>query len=100
MQMPNMDGLTLARHVHEDPALTHTKMMILSSMGRGIPPAELAAAGVSLTLIKPVKQTQLHEALISILANRAATRCAPGVPPRHPSWPPANSTSSWPRTIS
>jgi two-component system sensor histidine kinase/response regulator len=73
MQMPNMDGLTLARHIHEDPALTHTKMMILSSMGRGIPPAELAAAGVSLTLIKPVKQTQFHEALISILAGRTPT---------------------------
>jgi CheY-like chemotaxis protein len=42
-------------------------------MGRGIPPAELADAGVALTLMKPVKQTQLHEALISVLADRAHT---------------------------
>jgi PAS domain S-box-containing protein len=71
MQMPNMDGLTLARHIHTDPALSHMKMLILSSMGRTIPPAELAEAGVALTLMKPVKQTQLHEALAGILANRA-----------------------------
>jgi len=73
MQMPNMDGLTLARHIHADPALTHMKMLILSSMGRSIPPAELAEAGVALTLMKPVKQTQLHEALTGILADRAPT---------------------------
>jgi PAS domain S-box-containing protein len=73
MQMPNMDGLTLARQIHTDPALSHVKMLILSSMGRGIPPAELADAGVALTLMKPVKQTQLHEALISVLADRAHT---------------------------
>jgi signal transduction histidine kinase/PleD family two-component response regulator len=73
MQMPNMDGLTLARHIHADPAFAKLKMLILSSMGRSIPPAELAAVGVSLTLIKPVKQSQLYEALVSLLADRART---------------------------
>ncbi|HTB79883.1 MAG TPA: response regulator [Opitutaceae bacterium] len=86
MQMPGMDGLTLARHVHEDPALTGLKMLILSSMGRSIPPAELAAAGVALTLIKPVKQTQLHDALASVLAGRTA---AAMVRARRPAAPPA-----------
>jgi two-component system sensor histidine kinase/response regulator len=71
MQMPNMDGLTLAHHIHADPALAHLKMLILSSMGRTIPPAELAAAGISLTLMKPVKQSQLYDALVNVLADRA-----------------------------
>jgi signal transduction histidine kinase/DNA-binding response OmpR family regulator len=74
MQMPNMDGLALARHIHTDPALSHIKMLILSSMGRTISPAELADAGVALTLIKPVKQSQLHEALTSVLASRNPTK--------------------------
>jgi CheY-like chemotaxis protein len=84
MQMPNMDGLTLARHIHTDPALSHVKMLILSSMGRTIPPAELAEAGIALTLMKPVKQSQLHDALVNVLADRAPTPVRarrPGMPP-------------------
>ncbi len=73
MQMPAMDGLTLAHHIHTDPALADIKILILSSMGRTIPPAELAEAGVALTLMKPVKQSQLHDALVSVLADRILT---------------------------
>ncbi|HXC01917.1 MAG TPA: response regulator [Opitutaceae bacterium] len=73
MQMPAMDGLTLAHHIHTDPALADIKILILSSMGRSIPPAELAEAGVALTLMKPVKQSQLHDALVSVLADRILT---------------------------
>ncbi|HXB02823.1 MAG TPA: response regulator [Opitutaceae bacterium] len=84
MQMPNMDGLTLAHHIHADPALADIKILILSSMGRTIPPAELAEAGIALTLMKPVKQSQLHDALVNVLADRAPTPVharRPGTPP-------------------
>ncbi|HTQ29639.1 MAG TPA: response regulator [Opitutaceae bacterium] len=87
MQMPGMDGLTLAGRIHEDPLLNGMKMLILSSIGRTIPSAELAAAGVSFTLLKPVKQSQLHDALASILVSRAPTP----VRPRRPAVPPAAS---------
>ncbi len=86
MQMPGMDGLTLAGHIHADPALNSMKMLILSSMGRTIPPAQLSASGVSLTLLKPVKQSQLHDALTGILAGRTLTT----VRARRPAVPPAS----------
>jgi two-component system sensor histidine kinase/response regulator len=84
MQMPNMDGLTLARRIHADPVFADLKMLILSSMGRSIPPADLADAGVALTLLKPIKQTQLHDALTSVLAQRPST----AVRVRRPAAPP------------
>jgi two-component system sensor histidine kinase/response regulator len=63
MQMPGMDGLSLARQIKSKPAIADTRLIILSSLGDQLADSELAAAGVEGHLVKPVKQARLHEAL-------------------------------------
>jgi CheY-like chemotaxis protein len=72
LQMPGMSGLDLARRVQGDPALAGLKIIILSSIGGSLPRADLDAAGVGACLTKPVRQTQLRSALLSMLAGRPA----------------------------
>jgi signal transduction histidine kinase/CheY-like chemotaxis protein len=76
MQMPGMSGLDLARRVQADPALAGTKRIILSSIGSTLLRADLAAAGVGACLTKPARQTQLHEALLSLMASRTGAPAA------------------------
>jgi signal transduction histidine kinase/DNA-binding response OmpR family regulator len=78
MEMPGMSGLDLAHAVRTDSRLAAMKLIILSSIGRLISPSELAAAGVGICLTKPARHSQLHEALLGVLAGqRAEPRRAP-----------------------
>jgi len=72
MQMPGMSGLDLARRVHADPALAGTKIIILSSVGNSLMRADLEAAGIGACLTKPARQSQLHDALLNLMAGRSA----------------------------
>jgi CheY-like chemotaxis protein len=69
MQMPDMDGMELARRLRDEPGCAGLKLIILSSMGRMLNQADLKAAGVSLSLMKPVRQSQLHDAIVSSLSH-------------------------------
>jgi PAS domain S-box-containing protein len=76
MQMPEMDGLTLARAIRRHRDASALPLVLLTSIGllaqaRGAP--EFAAQ-----LTKPVKASQLHEALVRVLAAGAAVDLAPG----------------------
>src|SRR5208282_3938894 len=72
MQMPEMDGMTLARSIKSDPAIRSTRLIILTSMGYMHTQDELKAAGVEAFLVKPVKQSRLFDCLISVLGRSAA----------------------------
>jgi two-component system sensor histidine kinase/response regulator len=72
MQMPEMDGMTLARAIKADPSIAATRLIILTSMGNIHTQVELKAAGVDAYLIKPVKQSRLFDCLISVLGSAAA----------------------------
>ena len=63
VQMPEMDGLTLARAIKVDPALAGTRLIVLTSFGQAFSPEELKAAGISAYLVKPVKQSRLFDCL-------------------------------------
>jgi signal transduction histidine kinase/DNA-binding response OmpR family regulator len=82
MQMPGMSGLDLARQVQADPALTGTRMIILSSIGNSLLRSDLAAAGVGAALTKPARQAQLHEALLNLMASRPAPTVGAAPPAR------------------
>jgi two-component system, sensor histidine kinase and response regulator len=67
LQMPEMDGLMLARLIREDPAIASVRLLMMSSAGsRGEMGAE--AAYLDGWLTKPVKQAQLHDALALIMS--------------------------------
>jgi two-component system sensor histidine kinase/response regulator len=72
MQMPEMDGMTLARAIKSDPSISATRLIILTSMGYMHTQDELKAAGVDAYLIKPVKQSRLFDCLVDVLGRAAA----------------------------
>jgi PAS domain S-box-containing protein len=72
MQMPEMDGMTLARAIKADPAISATRLIILTSMGYTHSADELKAAGVDAYLVKPVKQGKLFECLVRVMEKETA----------------------------
>jgi CheY-like chemotaxis protein len=63
VQMPEMNGLTLARAIKDDPALAGTRLIVLTCFGKTFSPAELKAAGIEAYLVKPVKQSRLFDCM-------------------------------------
>jgi two-component system, sensor histidine kinase and response regulator len=68
MQMPGMDGLALARNINADPLLGGTRIILLTPIGKPIPPDELRMAKIGASCIKPVRQSALFESLAQVLA--------------------------------
>ncbi len=75
MQMPGMNGIELARAVRSDERLRPTVMLMLTCLEQPLDPAELAAAGFAGCLMKPVRQSQLFDAVANALA-RSGTASA------------------------
>ena len=67
MQMPGMDGFTLASAIKADPALASTRLILLTSQGQRGDAIAAQAAGYAAYLTKPVHESQLHECLTTVL---------------------------------
>jgi two-component system sensor histidine kinase/response regulator len=72
MQMPEMDGLTLARKINATPLLSETRLIILTPFGKPIPTDELKTVRIDACCIKPVRQSALLDCLLQVLARRPA----------------------------
>jgi two-component system sensor histidine kinase/response regulator len=68
MQMPHMDGLMLARAIKNDPLTARAQLVMLTSLGHHLDPAELKAAGIEACVLKPVQQARLLERLTEVLS--------------------------------
>jgi CheY-like chemotaxis protein len=75
MQMPGMDGLALARELRRPRA--ELPLILLTSLGH-VPQAG-AAVEFAAQLTKPVKASQLHDAIATALAARSAEQAPPPV---------------------
>jgi two-component system, sensor histidine kinase and response regulator len=71
VQMPEMDGLTLAAAIKADPAISGTRLILLTSVRQSLSAEELKAAGIEGYLVKPVKQSRLFECLINVIDKTA-----------------------------
>jgi CheY-like chemotaxis protein len=80
MQMPEMDGLALARAIKADPAIAGTSLIMLSSLSEAMRQSELRAIGIESYLVKPVKQSRLFECLLDVMGHTAAIRGQPREP--------------------
>ena len=69
MQMPEMDGLTLARAIKADASLASTRLIMLTSLGESMSREELKAAGIDAFLIKPIKQSRLFDCLVDVMGH-------------------------------
>ncbi len=66
IQMPDMDGIMLAKEIHRRRVAENLPLVGLSSVGPRL--AEIEEGGFAAMLTKPVKQSQLYDVLANILS--------------------------------
>ncbi len=69
MDMPGMDGVTLARAIRAEPALNKVKLILLTSVGHLGGEHILRETGLDSVLVKPVRQSELYNCLVSVLGS-------------------------------
>jgi signal transduction histidine kinase/CheY-like chemotaxis protein len=80
--MPEMDGFALASEVNGDPKLTGAAIMMLTSAGQRGDATRCRDLGISAYLTKPVSQSELREAIFTLLDRKPADAAAAGLVPR------------------
>jgi CheY-like chemotaxis protein/HPt (histidine-containing phosphotransfer) domain-containing protein len=68
--MPEMDGFTLAERIKQIPALADCTLMMLSSAGQPTDAARCRELGIARCLLKPVKQSDLLDAILGAFSTR------------------------------
>ncbi len=71
-QMPEMDGFTLAEKLKGDPRLAGATIMMLSSAGQRGDALRCRELGIAAYLTKPVKQSELFSAILTLLGASSA----------------------------
>ena len=69
MKMPKIDGSTLGRLILSEPDWAQTKLVLMTSIHAGDSAQPLLKSGFSDYLVKPVKESQLVESLLKVLAS-------------------------------
>ena len=67
MHMPEMDGFTLIERIRQMPELSAAIVMMLTSAGHRGDAARCQQLGVSAYLLKPIRQSELREAIARVL---------------------------------
>lgn len=78
--MPDMNGIELAREIRKSPALGALRIVMLSSGSLGR--RDLDGLGVSASLTKPARQAAIHEAISNALAERPPRAASKQAKPR------------------
>ena len=68
MMMPDMDGVETARLIQADARRRDIPLILLSSAGHWDGRTRLQETGFAAALVKPVRQSQLFDALVGVLA--------------------------------
>jgi len=71
MQMPEMDGLMAARELKPLVEMGVMRVVILTSLGHSIGEEMMREHGIHTFLFKPIRQSELHNALVTALQGRA-----------------------------
>jgi PAS domain S-box-containing protein len=70
MHMPDMDGFGLVEQIRKSPELATATIMMLTSAGHRGDAARCEELGVAAYLLKPVRQSELREAVARVLGAR------------------------------
>jgi CheY-like chemotaxis protein len=70
MHMPKMDGFALIEHIRERPELATATIVMLTSAGHRGDAARCRKLGVAAYLLKPIRQSELREAIARVLGAR------------------------------
>jgi len=71
MQMPDMDGMSVARAIKADPVLKQTRIVVLTSLAYHPDEADFRRIGIAAYLTKPVKQSRLFDCLATVMSDGA-----------------------------
>jgi PAS domain S-box-containing protein len=66
--MPDMDGFSLAERIRDHPGLAGSTVMMLTSGGQPGDIARCRDLGIAAYLLKPIKQSDLFDSLVTVLA--------------------------------
>lgn len=73
LQLPDMDGLTLARLLKQNPATSHIPIIAMTAAREKFSKEEALKAGCDAYIVKPVDTRKLSEQIVSIAANGPET---------------------------
>jgi signal transduction histidine kinase/DNA-binding response OmpR family regulator len=82
-QMPDMDGFEVATRIRERPELMASTVMMLSSIGERGDARRCRELGVAAYLTKPVRQSVLLDAILTLLTKSEGATPAPALVTRH-----------------
>ena len=68
MQLPEMDGLAVARAIKAEPALASIRLLGIYSLGGRPDEKEMKGSGLAALLAKPIKQSQLFNTVTALMA--------------------------------
>ena len=77
MHMPKMDGFTLIERIRQRPELATATIMMLTSAGHRGDAARCLELGVAAYLLKPIRQSELREAIARVLGARTQKGAIP-----------------------
>jgi PAS domain S-box-containing protein len=77
MHMPTMDGFELVERIRQRPELTAQTIMMLTSAGHRGDAERCRELGVAAYLLKPIRQSELREAIARVLGAREQTGAIP-----------------------
>ncbi len=72
MHMPGMDGIELAKLIKQDAALATVRLIMLTSIGQYGDIEAAREAGIEAYLTKPARQSELYDAIISVMGAKKA----------------------------
>ena len=82
-RMPGMDGFTLAERIKANPALANTVLVMLTSGGKSGDGARCRELGIAAYLVKPVKHSDLWEAVMVTVGAQRQEVAAPELVTQH-----------------
>lgn len=71
LHMPGMDGLELARRIQQDGQFKNIKALLLTSSRLDMNEEDIRKLGITKHVSKPVRQSDLHECLLSVMPNQS-----------------------------
>ena len=82
-QMPDMDGFALAEAIKRNPDWRTATVMMLSSAGQRGDAIRCRELGIAAYLTKPVRQSELLDAILIALGTRTENKVTPALVTRH-----------------
>jgi CheY-like chemotaxis protein/anti-sigma regulatory factor (Ser/Thr protein kinase) len=82
-QMPDMDGFSLAERIKQNPRFAGAVIMMLTSAGQRGDAARCRELGIAAYLIKPLKESELLQAIRTALGVQPQKEARPGLITRH-----------------